>query len=72
MTVLTNAILLTFVRNDIDTATWQAFEMTVIGGISNDAAAQELGKSIGTIYAARSRVMKRLRAAVAEIEESQR
>ncbi len=60
-----------FVRNDIDTATWQAFEMTVIGGISNDAAAQELGKSIGTIYAARSRVMKRLRAAVAEIEESQ-
>jgi DNA-directed RNA polymerase specialized sigma24 family protein len=45
--------------------------MTVIGGVSNADAAQELGKSIGTIYAARSRVMKRLRAAIAEIEESQ-
>ncbi len=60
-----------FVRTDVDTDTWRAFEMTVIEGSSNAAAAQELQKSIGTIYAARSRVMKRLRAAVAEIEESQ-
>ena len=58
-----------FVRTDVDPLTWQAFERTVIGGISNAQAAQELGKSIGTIYAARSRVMKRLRTAIAEIEE---
>ena len=59
------------VRTDVDPETWRAFEMTVIGGVSNADAAQELGKSIGTIYAARSRVMKRLRTAVAEIEAAQ-
>lgn len=59
------------VRTDIDPVTWRAFEMTVIGGVSNAIAAQELGKSIGTIYASRSRVMKRLRMAIAEIEEAQ-
>lgn len=59
-----------FVRADVDPITWQAFERTVIGGISNAQAAQELSKSIGTIYAARSRVMKRLRTAIAEIEEN--
>lgn len=59
-----------FVRTDVDPITWQAFERTVIGGISNAQAAQELSKSIGTIYAARSRVMKRLRTAIAEIEEN--
>lgn len=61
-----------FVRTDVDPITWQAFERTVIGGISNAQAAQELSKSIGTIYAARSRVMKRLRTAIAEIEENQK
>ena len=60
-----------FVRKDVDPVTWRAFELTVISGMSNADAAQELGKSIGTIYAARSRVMKRLRAAIAEIEEAQ-
>lgn len=60
------------VRTDVDPITWQAFERTVIGGLSNAQAAQELGRSIGTIYAARSRVMKRLRTAIAEIEENQK
>lgn len=59
-----------FVRADVDPITWQAFERTVIDGLSNAQAAQELGRSIGTIYAARSRVMKRLRNAIAEIEEN--
>lgn len=59
------------VRTDVGPETWRAFEMTVIGGINIADAAQDLGKSIGTIYAARSRVMKRLRAAVTEIEEAQ-
>ncbi len=59
------------VSRDVDPDTWRAFELTVMQGTPNDAAARELGKSIGTIYACRSRVMKRLRMAVAEIEESQ-
>ena len=59
------------VRLDINEETWQAFELTVLKNMSGADAARELGKSIGTVYAARSRVMKRLRDAVAELEESQ-
>lgn len=60
------------IRGDVAPDTWQAFELTTIHGLSNTEAAERLGKSIGTIYAARSRVMKRLRSAVAELEESQK
>jgi RNA polymerase sigma-70 factor (ECF subfamily) len=59
------------VRLDINEETWQAFELTVLESMSGADAARELGKSIGTVYAARSRVMKRLRDAIAELEESQ-
>jgi RNA polymerase sigma-70 factor, ECF subfamily len=59
------------VRLDINEETWQAFELTVLKNMSGADAAHELGKSIGTVYAARSRVMKRLRNAIAELEESQ-
>jgi RNA polymerase sigma-70 factor (ECF subfamily) len=49
------------VRSDVNAETWQAFELTVIQEQSCEAAATALGKSVGTIYAARSRIMKRLR-----------
>ena len=49
------------VRGDVDDETWLAFEKTVMDGRSCKDAAAELGKSIGTIYAARSRVFRRLR-----------
>ena len=49
------------VRADVDTATWQAFELTTIHGHSCEAAAQMTQKSVGSIYAARSRIMRRLR-----------
>jgi RNA polymerase sigma-70 factor (ECF subfamily) len=59
------------VRADVRPDTWQAFEMTVIGGHSIEAAARELGKPIGTIYLTRSRIMRRLREAVREIEDAE-
>jgi len=59
------------VRLDVNEETWQAFELTVLKNRSGADAARELGKTIGTVYAARSRVMKRLRDAVAELKESQ-
>lgn len=58
----------TKVQMDIHRDTWLAFELTAIKGLSHEAAAVELGKSIGTIYAARSRVMKRLSIAIARLE----
>lgn len=49
------------VRAEVNSETWQAFELTVIHGASCEDAAVTVGKSIGTVYAARSRIIKRLR-----------
>ena len=57
------------VRGDIDPETWRAFELTVIENRSIDETAVELHKPVGTIYAARSRIMRRLREAVQELEK---
>ena len=46
------------------------FNLTVLEAVSIDDAARRLKKSKGTIYAARSRVMRRLREAIREFEES--
>jgi RNA polymerase sigma-70 factor (ECF subfamily) len=59
------------VRSDIEPDTWRAFEMTVIENRSIDKTAAELDKPVGTIYAARSRIMRRLRQAVKELEQSE-
>lgn len=55
-------------ESQVQSDTWAAFELTVIGGCSIEAAASELGKPIGMIYASRSRVMQRLRKIVQELE----
>lgn len=57
------------VRSDFSPDTWKAFELTAIQGLSKEQAARELGKSIGTVYAARSRIIRRLSETVAELEE---
>lgn len=59
------------VRGDVEPETWRAFEMTVIENRSIDEAAAELDKPVGTIYAARSRIMRRLRQAVRELENDE-
>jgi DNA-directed RNA polymerase specialized sigma24 family protein len=47
--------------------TWEAFWMTTVEGMRAEEAAQALGKSLGAVYAARSRVMRRLKE---EIQQS--
>ena len=59
------------VRGDVEPDTWRAFELTVIENRSVDEAAAELDKSVGVIYAARSRIMRRLRQAVEELEQGE-
>ncbi|MEW4486492.1 sigma-70 family RNA polymerase sigma factor [Thalassoglobus sp. JC818] len=59
------------VQKDVQNETWQAFELTVIDGMSNQEAAEVLGKSLGTIYTARCRIMQRLRDEIAEMEASE-
>jgi RNA polymerase sigma-70 factor (ECF subfamily) len=60
------------VRTVVDARTWQAFELTVIDGSSCENAAALLGTSVGAVYAARSRVMRRLRDQVRSLEDDER
>lgn len=58
------------VRGEVQVDTWRAFELTVVEGLSNPEAAKQLGKSLGTIYTARCRIMQRLRDVIAQLEAS--
>ena len=57
------------VRAEVHEDTWRAFELTVVEGVSNADAAAILGKTLGTIYTCRCRVMQKLRAAVEKLED---
>ncbi len=56
------------VRGEVQEDTWLAFEATVLQEVSIEAAAKRFSMSTGSIYAARSRIMRRLRTAVNELE----
>ena len=58
------------VRARVSEENWKAFKLTAIDGVSIEAAARDLGKSVGAIYAARSRIMKQLANIVSHLEES--
>ena len=49
------------VREEFGDSTWDAFWLTTVEGRDIAGTAADLGKSAGAIYAARSRVMRRLR-----------
>lgn len=57
------------VRAQSDETTWQAFALTMMEGMSIADAAMKLGRTEAVIYAARSRIMRRLRDAVKTLEE---
>lgn len=56
------------VRSEVNQTTWRAFELTMIEGLTCEQASQTLGKSIGTVYAARSRIVKRLRTQIQRLQ----
>lgn len=49
------------IRGEFQAKTWTAFWQTAVEGREPEQVAAELGKSPGAVYAARSRVMRRLR-----------
>lgn len=57
------------VKADFRRDTWDAFQYTVVDGQTPEEAAQALGKSVGAIYTARSRVMFRLKEVVRQLQE---
>lgn len=56
------------IRSEFHESTWLAFSLTAVDMISVEEAATTLKKSIGSIYAARSRVMRRLTEKVREFD----
>jgi RNA polymerase sigma-70 factor (ECF subfamily) len=59
------------VRGDVEPDSWRAFELTVIENRAIDEVARELDKAVGSVYAARSRIMRRLRQTVQELEQGE-
>ncbi len=57
------------IRPEFQAATWDAFWLTAVDGRDIDDVGRELQKSRGTVYAARSRVMRRLKEKVQEWDE---
>ena len=56
------------IRPEFTEETWLGFWKTTVDGESIEDVARELGKSVGAVYTARSRVMKRLQEKVREQE----
>ncbi|HVJ69743.1 MAG TPA: sigma-70 family RNA polymerase sigma factor [Caulifigura sp.] len=57
------------IEEEFQPDTWQSFWQTAVDGRACEDVAAELKKTIGNIYAARSRVMKRLQEKVKEYDE---
>ena len=57
------------VRSRADSITWQAFAMTMIDGLSITETAERLQRSEAVVYAARSRIMRRLKDAAQALED---
>ena len=58
------------VRDVVSDSTWQAFWLTSVDDLSIADAAERLGMTAGSVYIARSRVLKRLRELVKQYDES--
>lgn len=56
------------IRAEFTDETWQSFWMTTVDRIEIDAAAEQLGRSRGSVYASRSRVMQRLKRRIEELD----
>ena len=57
------------VRSQVSETTWQAFQLTAVLGQAVETVARQLHVSPGSIYIARSRVMKRLQNVVKGFED---
>ncbi len=52
--------LISRIRHEFSEESWQALEQTLGGGETVEAVARQQGKSIGAVYAARARILRRL------------
>lgn len=59
------------VQSQFDPATWQAFWRSTVQGEPPANVATDLGRSVGSVYTARSRVIAKLRQCVSELDLEQ-
>jgi RNA polymerase sigma-70 factor (ECF subfamily) len=57
------------VRSEFEPNTWDAFWETAIEEVSAQDVAKRIGKSVGAVYIARSRVMQRIKQKIADLDE---
>jgi len=58
------------VQAEVSSRQWQAFWMTMVESYPTHAVAQTLGMSVGAVYVAKARVLKKLQAVAKRWEES--
>lgn len=56
------------IQEEFNQAAWNAFWITTVEHVTVSDAAERTGKSIGSVYAARSRVMRRLKEKLDQLE----
>jgi RNA polymerase sigma-70 factor (ECF subfamily) len=57
------------VHGEFESTTWTAFWDTAIEQLPAQEVAERMGKSVGAVYIARSRVMQRIKQRIAELDE---
>jgi len=58
----------TQVKQEVHPATWDAFWLTAVERIDPAEVAREIGKSVGAVYVARSRVMQKIQSRLRELD----
>ncbi|MCA9200562.1 MAG: sigma-70 family RNA polymerase sigma factor [Planctomycetales bacterium] len=56
------------IRHEFTATSWSAFQLTTVDGLSPAAAAEQLNMTIGSVYTAKSRIMRRLKEQVQHYE----
>ncbi|MEM6470299.1 MAG: sigma-70 family RNA polymerase sigma factor [Planctomycetota bacterium] len=57
------------VKAEVRDSTWLSFRKTALEGQKAEAVAESLGVSVGTVYTAKCRVVARIRAVIAEMDD---
>ncbi|MEM7453631.1 MAG: sigma-70 family RNA polymerase sigma factor, partial [Planctomycetota bacterium] len=57
------------VRSEVRDATWKAFSMTALEGRTAEDVAGVLGVTVGSVYTSKCRVVARIKARIAELED---
>jgi RNA polymerase sigma-70 factor, ECF subfamily len=57
------------IRGEFESTTWTAFWETAIEELPAQEVAERIGKSVGAVYIARTRVMQRIKQRIADLDE---